>query len=189
MQIPVESLTPHEKTALVVLYHRAKESRRPDGKIKDFWAEEMVDLIDYDFSKPDNDLSSQAGIAVRTQIFDRETAKFVERCPAGTIVNLGAGLDTRFFRVDNGKIRWFDVDLPEMIELRRRFLRESDRLSFISRSVFDLQWEQMIPRDSAILFVAEGVPVYFDEGAVQSLVRHLSDKFQKAELLLDARSP
>ncbi len=59
MKVTVESLTPHQKTALVVLYQRAKESRQPHGKIKDAWAEEMVDRIDYDFSELDDDLTGE----------------------------------------------------------------------------------------------------------------------------------
>jgi methyltransferase (TIGR00027 family) len=189
VKLSVESLTPHQKTALVVLYQRAKESRKPGGKIKDSWAEEMVDRIEYDFSDLDSDLRGQAGIAARTQIFEREVTKFVERCPDGTIVNLGAGLDTRYFRVDNGSLRWFDVDLPEIIDLRREFLDESERLSFISRSVLDFQWVQMIPSDSHTLFIIEGLLIYFDEDHVRALFRHIADRFPGAEVLFDSSSP
>ncbi|MFC1834742.1 class I SAM-dependent methyltransferase [Thermodesulfobacteriota bacterium] len=189
MRVSVESLTPHQKTALVVLYQRAKESRRPDGKIKDHWAEEMVDLLDYDFSELDADARGQSGIVTRARIFDRETAKFVATHPDATIVNLGAGLDTRFFRVDNGKIRWVDVDLPEMIELRRQFLRTSERLTFVSRSVLDCRWMQMVPRESPLLIIVEGLLIYFDEHDVKALFRNIADHFPKAEVLLDAGSP
>jgi len=122
-------------------------------------------------------------------IFDRETAEFVYRHPEGTIVNLGAGLDTRFFRIDNGKIRWFDIDLPEMIDLRRQFVTESQRLSFIASSVLEFQWMDELPKDSAFLFVAEGLFIYFDESEVRSLILSLSDNFPGAEILLDATSP
>jgi O-methyltransferase involved in polyketide biosynthesis len=189
MRVSVESLTPHQKTALVVLYHRAKESGKPDGKIKDSLAEEMVRRIDYDFSELEDDSGGQVGIAVRTRIFDRETAKFVERHPYGTIVNLGAGLDTRFFRVDNGKIRWFDIDLPEMIDLRRKLLPESERLSFIPMSVLDFQWMHMVPQKSPVLIIAEGLFIYFDESSVRALFQHIADYFADAEVLLDAISP
>ena len=188
-RVPVDRLTPNQRTALVVLYQRAKESRKQDGKIKDSWAEEMVDRIDYDFSELDNDLRGQEVIAVRTQVFDRETNKFAHRRPDGTIVNLGAGLDTRFFRIDNGTIRWFDIDLPEMIDLRRQFISESKRLSFISKSVLDFGWMDRVPKDSPILFVAEGLLVYFEEHDVRSLMGRLGSSFPGTEILFDAMSP
>ena len=92
MKVSVESLTPHQKTAIVVLDQRAQESRKPRGKRKDSWVQEMLDRIVYDFSELKDDLRGQAGIVARTQIFERETAKFVERFPKGTIVNLSAVL-------------------------------------------------------------------------------------------------
>ncbi len=188
-RVQVDRLTPHQTTALVVLYQRAKESRKPDAKIKDLMAEGMVDRIDYDFSDLDNDLRGQAVIAARTQLFDTETTKFVDRHSDGTIVNLGAGLDTRLFRVDNGTIRWFDVDLPEMIDLRRQLLLESERLSFIPKSVLDFDWMGRVPKDSPILLIAEGLLVYFEEDDVRALFQNIADHFPKAEVLLDAGSP
>lgn len=181
-------LSPHQTTALVVLYMRAKESKKPDGMIKDYFAEELVGRIDYDFAGLDEALMRQKGIAARTMIFDRETAEFVNRHPDGTIINLGAGLDTRFFRIDNGKIRWFDIDLPEMIDLRRQLMTESERLSFIAASVLEFQWMDRLPKDSAFLFVAEGLFIYFDECEVRSVILHLCSNFPGAKILLDATS-
>ncbi len=181
MKVSIEALTPHQKTALVPLYQRAKESRQADSKFRDPLAEEMVARIDYDFGEVDADLAGRQATAIRTEVFDRETAAFVRRVPNATIVNLGAGLDTRFFRVDNGTIRWFDIDLPEMIDLRRRFISESERLCFMARSILDFEWMDVLPQSSPILFVAEGVLVYFEETDVRALFRYIVDRCDEAE--------
>jgi O-methyltransferase involved in polyketide biosynthesis len=173
----------------VVLYCRAKESEKPNGKIKDRLSEEMVHRLDYDFSALDDDVRSYAGIAARFLIFDRETTGFVNQHPDGIIVNLGAGLDTRFFRVDNGTIRWFDIDQAEMIDLRRHFMTESERHSFISASIPDFEWVDMLPKDCAILFIAEGLLAYFEESQVRTLFQHIADHFPGAQVLLDSGSP
>lgn len=149
----------------------------------------MVSRIDYDFRELEDDEIGHGTIAVRTQVFDRETIGFVERHPRGTIVNLGAGLDTRFYRVDNGKIRWFDVDLPEMIDFRRRFLTESERNFFIARSALDFRWMKAIPMDAPVLLVAEGLLIYLEERDVRALFENIADHFREAEVLLDAVSP
>ena len=65
--------------------------------------------------------------ACRSFNLDNEVKQFIKRFPEGTVVNMGAGLETSFFRVDNGKISWFDLDLPEVIELRKKFFDETDR--------------------------------------------------------------
>lgn len=189
MKVSIEALTPSQKTALVPLYQRAKESRHADSKFKDPLAEEMVARIDFDFSEVDADLAGRRATAIRTEVFDRETAAFIKRAQEGTIVNLGAGLDTRFFRVDNGRIRWFDIDLPEMIDLRRRFIPESERLSFMKGSILDFQWLDALPLSSPIFFVAEGVLVYFEETDVRALFRNIADRCDEAEIIFDACSP
>ena len=61
--------------------------------------------------------------AVRTEILDNATKAFIHKNPDSVIVNIGCGLDTRYSRLYNGKIRWYDLDLPESIKLK-----ESDSL-------------------------------------------------------------
>ena len=90
------------ETLLIPLWARAAETRGPDPIIQDLMAVGIVEKIDYDFDKFNSAWKSRVGVSIRTMILDRAVEKFITRRPGARIINIGAGLDTRFFRVDNG---------------------------------------------------------------------------------------
>jgi len=95
-------------------------------------------------------------------------------------------------RVDNGRVEWYDLDLPEVIELRREFIGdEGGRYHLLACSVFDGAWLNTVTihRPRPFLFLAEGVFMYFEEAQIKSLVLLLRDHFSGAELVFDAFSP
>jgi O-methyltransferase involved in polyketide biosynthesis len=112
------------ETLLWTLFHRAVEARRPDAVLADPMAVELVDSIDYRFEERFGAAvhARAQWQALRARCFDREIRRFLEVHPDGTVVALGEGLETQFWRVDNGRVRWLGVDLPEVIELRSRLL-------------------------------------------------------------------
>lgn len=75
---------------------------------------------------------------IRAMKFDEYALDFLDKHPEGVIINIGCGLDTRFFRVENGKLQFFDLDLPDMINLKRQLNKESDRYQMIGKFVLDL---------------------------------------------------
>ncbi|MGW0609036.1 class I SAM-dependent methyltransferase [Streptomyces sp. NPDC002788] len=102
-----------QETLLIPLYGRAVESRKKDAILTDPRAEEIVAAIDYDFARFDN-LPSLTGAVLRTSLFDRWVTDFLAAHPAGTVVELGTGLNTRYERTDSGRARWFELDLPDV---------------------------------------------------------------------------
>jgi O-methyltransferase involved in polyketide biosynthesis len=83
-------------------------------------------------------------------------------------VSIGARLDTTFERIDNGSIHWYDLDVPDVIELRRQFIAETERSRYIPKSVFDLSWFEDIGSSTlGLLFVACGAFQYFAEKQVK----------------------
>jgi len=131
---------------------------------------------------------------LRNREFDRYARDFLVRHPDAVVVHIGCGLDSRFERVAerNGQVEWYDLDLPEVIELRRKLLGdEAGRYHFLPYSAFDLRWLEIISsyRQRPFLFLAEGVFMYFDETQVKSLVLALQKRFPGAELVFDAFSP
>ena len=115
-----------QETLLVPLYARAIESRRKRPILYDPKAVEMVDSIDWDFQRFGQRWRVFA-CALRCAMFDVLVADFLRDHPEGTVVEIGCGLNTRFERLDNGRVHWFDLDLPDSIELRQRFFSDSDR--------------------------------------------------------------
>lgn len=178
------------ETLLIPLWARAIETNKDDSIVKDYKAVEMVENIDYDFSKFDKVWLSQVGVAVRTEIFDNAAKEFIIKNPNAIVINIGCGLDTRFLRVDNNKITWYDLDLPESISIRKEFFNETDRYKMISKSVFNYSWIDEIKRtDEPILIISEGVLMYFTEEEIRNLMDKLVDSFKGAEMLFEMMTP
>ncbi|MGP3999547.1 class I SAM-dependent methyltransferase [Streptomyces sp. 8N706] len=72
-------------------------------------------------------MPSLVGATLRTLLFDHWVRDFLRRHPDGTVVELGTGLNTRYERVADGRAHWFDVDLPDVIELRPAFFADGER--------------------------------------------------------------
>ena len=111
--------------------------------------------------------------------------RFLSSFPDGVVVNLGCGLDTRFPRVDNGRVLWFDLDLPEAITLRRKFFEETPRHRFISCSALDPAWAEAVPKGRPTLFVIEGLSFYFTEDANKAMLKIIQDNFPGSECLIE----
>jgi O-methyltransferase involved in polyketide biosynthesis len=110
----IQNLKGISETLLVPLWARAVETKRPNHIIKDYKAVEMMEHIEYDFSKFDIQEMPQISIIIRTELLDKAIQAFMDKNPDAIIINLGCGLDTHFSRLDNGKVRWYDIDLSEL---------------------------------------------------------------------------
>jgi methyltransferase (TIGR00027 family) len=183
------------ETLLATVYIRAIETQRPDALLKDEKALALVTQMESAFARVRQikmDKDDQVGVIMRNREFDRYARDFLARCPDAVVVHIGCGLDSRFERVDNGKVEWYDLDLPEVIELRRKLIGgEAPRYHLLAGSVFDSAWLNPVSvhRPRPFLFLAEGVFMYFAEAQVRSLVLTLRDHFPGAELVCDAFSP
>jgi O-methyltransferase involved in polyketide biosynthesis len=158
------------ETLLIPLYARAVESQRPDAMIKDDKAVAIVAQMDCDFSRLKLQGHDEIAVILRIKEFDRRAQGFLASNPEAVVVHIGCGLDTRFDRVDNGRVEWFDLDLPEVIELRSKFIGgESSRYHLLRASVFGDDWIEAVRifRPRPFLFLAEGVLPYFEETQVQ----------------------
>jgi O-methyltransferase involved in polyketide biosynthesis len=193
MPIP---LTGVAETLVLPLYLRARESQRSDAIIKDAKSIEIVRQLGYDFTWIDQlpgIMSSQVAAAIRTEIFDDVARDFLRRHPAATIVNLGAGLCTRFDRLDNEQVRWIELDFAPVIELRRRLFPDTDRHVSLACSALDFDWldqvKRLQPQDNVVLFIAEGMLYYLELLAVKQLLSAIGQNFSHCELAFDAISP
>jgi len=131
-------------------------------------------------------------VILKGREFDRFAQDFLARRPDAVVVHIGCGLDTRFERVDNGRVEWYDLDLPDVIALRRKLVGgEGARHHFLDCSVLESAWLDTVSahRQRPFLFLAEGVFMYFEGAQVKSLVLALRGRFPGAELVFDAFSP
>ena len=178
------------ETMLQTLYARAAHSKRPDRKFYDVKAMEIMEQLDYDFSKAEKDMAMSAGVIARTILLDKMVGDFVKENPKGTVVNIACGLDTRFYRVDNGRIRWYNLDLPETIAVRRRFLTETGRVSMIAKSAMDETWADDIDEtENRTLIVMEGLVMYLTEADVKQILSIIDRRFRSAKVIMETMNP
>lgn len=185
-------------TSLLTLYCHALENQSKDPILDDPLAVEITDKLTPELSESDNKLYQSLAkgkvekklvvhVAMRAKRYDDYARNFLERSHNGIVVNIGCGLDTRFHRIDNGKVIFYDLDLPEVIAVKRKLLPETDRYRFIPSSVFNYEWMELIRELNAdsVLFLAEGVFMYLEEEEVKSLVLKLQSTFPGCELITE----
>lgn len=178
-------LTGSAETMLQSFYARAKYSIKKNAKFYDAKAIELVGKIDYDFSKAEKDSTMSNGVIARTIVFDELVKDFINKNPDCTVVNIACGLDTRFYRMDNGRIIWYNVDLPETIEVRDAIYHESGRVSTIGISATDPDWADKVTKRGKMLFIIEGLSMYLTSDENAQMLSIIRDKFDNATVLME----
>ncbi|MCW2917357.1 MAG: tetracenomycin polyketide synthesis O-methyltransferase tcmP [Actinomycetia bacterium] len=182
-----------EKWATVeALYLRALDSRSENSILNDHAAAEAFERVDYDLARhggPKGGITPFM-LAVRAKQVDSWTADFLARHPDATVLYLGCGLDSRAFRLGlPADVRWIDLDLPDIIELRGKLYPRHDQHQMIGASAFDPAWLGKIPADRPVLIIAEGLLMYFPEDDVRALFQRLTSRFETGELIFDGVAP
>ena len=173
-----------QQTLFVPVTARANETRRRHPALRDAKAVEIVESVEIAAAYAAN--WGGFTIVTRTLIFDGWVREFLHEHPAGTVVELGTGLNTRFERVDNGTCHWVDLDLPDTIEVRRRFFADTGRRQMIAASVLDEDWHDVVAGcPGPYFFVSEGVLTYLDEERVKSSLRETARRFPSSRIAFD----
>ncbi|MQA08617.1 MAG: class I SAM-dependent methyltransferase [Pseudonocardiaceae bacterium] len=181
-----------QSTMLVTLFLRALDAKEREPILGDRFAAEAVDRIEYDWTNLDKPIITRTRFTVtlRARQFDDWTTDFLHRNPDATVLQLACGLDSRAFRLDlPAGVHWFDVDMPDVMELRRKLYHETDDYRMIAASVTDETWLGEIPADKPVLIIVEGLLMYLRETEVRQLLRRLTDHFRTGELIFDGVAP
>ncbi|MBZ9715694.1 class I SAM-dependent methyltransferase [Deinococcus multiflagellatus] len=186
------ALTPEQETLLIPLVAKARQDAWSDPILPDETAAQVLRGLGRTVPTLPVLRGDAFGLALRARQLDQWTTAFLMRQPAATVLHLGCGLDGRIDRVrPSPQVRWFDLDLPEVIALRRAVYprTEGPGYQMIGAPVTNGQWLAQVPTDLPTLIVAEGLLMYLPEADVRQLVIRLSETFSSGELLLDALSP
>jgi O-methyltransferase involved in polyketide biosynthesis len=189
-QVKVEvTLKGVAETLFIPLAARAFDATTQRPILGDSYVKGVLDKLDYDFDKAALTPGNCAKVALRTRQFDRWTASFLAAHPHSTVLHLACGLDSRAQRVEWGSdVRWIDVDLPEVVALRRQVLPQSFSkrdYRLIGASVTDSTWLEDIPVDRPTVVVMEGLLSYLIEEDVEGLLSRLVERLQEGELLFE----
>jgi O-methyltransferase involved in polyketide biosynthesis len=184
-------LTGVSETALLTLRVRANEARRPDSIIDDPMAIELADSIDYDFAK--FGFSRRQDMAMRALAFDRTTRRYLADHPRATVVALAEGLQTSFYRLDaagaGDQFQWLTVDLPPMVELRRKLLPASDRVRMCAQSALDFSWMDEVEPEHGVFITTEGLLMYLAPDEALQLIAECANRFPGGQLMFDLPPP
>src|SRR5437868_2549448 len=176
-------------TMLATLYGRALDARSPKPVLGDEMAAEIVEKLDFDWNRTGIHGKDHVSIAVRARHLDNWTREFLDAHPEATVLHLGCGLDSRVYRVDPGPgVRWFDVDYPEVIELRRELYPPRENCEMVASSVTEPDWLDRVPADRPVLVVAEGLTMYLKEQDGEELFRRIVERFSGGQFIFDALS-
>lgn len=184
-----QRLTGAEKTALLTLYGKALDARSSDPILGDTMADQAVRAMDFDFKSLKLPSGAATSLPVRAKHLDDWNREFLAAHPKSTVLHLGCGLDTRVYRVDPpAGARWYDVDLPAVIELRQELYPPRADYELVGASVIDPTWLHRIAGDRPVLVVAEGLVMHVPTAELVALFRRITEKFPSGQVVLDVYS-
>ena len=185
-------------TSLLTLYCRALESQSRDAIIVDPIALEMMEKFNDQLKDAKDRLTRKmvsgrvdkrllVHIALRSNYYDDTIREFLQRHPDGVIVNIGCGMDPRFPRIDNGRVILYDLDLPEVINAKKKFIETTERYHMLATSVLEHGWMDAVLQHGQrpTLFAAEGVFMYLDPAKVKKMILTLQQRFPGSEMVFE----
>ncbi len=180
-------MTNESKTLFIPLYSKALMSR--EGFFDDKTAEHIVDSCGHDFSDVDKSKKLAIYMAMRAMHYDELTDRFVQRFPDCIVIHLGCGLDSRCVRVEHKPKMWYDLDLADVIELRKQYYPEADSYKLIASSAADTEWLNSIKYNGErVLVIAEGLSMYLNIDDMTNIMNALGAKFENCSFVFDAYS-
>lgn len=177
-----------EKTLIIPLWARAEETLN-GGLIKDDLSVKIVNQIDtsiFGFNQMGKFIKNYllTAIANRTLIIDNYLEHSLTK--ESIVLNFGCGLDTRYSRyIDKVKI-WYDIDIAEVIELRKNFFTEKNNYQMISKSILDKDLFDEIELDGVVIAICEGLLMYFVESEVKDFLDRLILSTKSGNLILES---
>ncbi|HTI44762.1 MAG TPA: class I SAM-dependent methyltransferase [Candidatus Nitrosotalea sp.] len=180
-------LTGVPETMLWTLYNRAIEAKKPCGLIQDSEAARLYDALDYDFARHFG--LADGSHAVRAAEFDVIVRTWLQQHPDGWVVALGEGLETQFSRVDNGRLNWLTVDLPEAMQLRDQLLPLRPREHRYTGSALDHAWMERLPASihgEDVCIIAQGLFMYLPPEETRRLLADIAARLPGCLLAFDS---
>ena len=178
------------ETMIQTLYARAKETQKKNAKIKDDIAVDIVSRLDYDFSSADCDKAMGYGVIARTIVLDDMVNEYLTAHPDAIVVNIACGMDTRCYRMKGKYFCWYNVDLPETMEIRQRFLKEDGPIYQIAKSAMDETYPEAIKYSGEnVLVIVEGLSMYLKEADIRQIFSIIQKNFGHATVMIETMAP
>lgn len=178
------------ETMIQTLYARAKETSQKNPKIKDEMAVSIVKQLDYDFSQADQDKTMRSGVIARTIVLDKMVEEYLDKHKNTIVINIACGLDTRCYRMKGKYIRWYNLDLPETMNIRKQFLIETGPIYQIAKSAMDETYTNTIHNEGEdVLVIIEGLTMYLTEIDIKKIFSIIEHAFSNVTIMVEVMSP
>ena len=172
------------KTLYIPLYGKALVSKKgiilEDKKAEEIWEKEKFPLGGKSKSKW---LAYFMGM--RSAVMDKWLSEKFSENQKATVLHIGCGLDSRIERVKNTFENWFDVDFPEVIDIRKEYFSETEKYKMLGASASETGWIFELPESEKAIVVLEGISMYLSEDIIKNLFEAIAKKFPKAEIIMD----
>ncbi|KAI2464737.1 putative polyketide synthase protein [Annulohypoxylon bovei var. microspora] len=181
-------LTGTQETLMGPLIARAKDSKMPQPILNDLYAAHTLDRIDHDIDKFHIDDTEAAMNALHASCIDRWIVEFLTNNPEATVVHLACGLDSRWQRLrpDLTKVRWIDLDLPDVVEVRSKLIPNPEGdYRLVAADATEESWLQQIPADRPTVIICQGLLMYLEEEAGKHLIQRAVEHFKSGQLIID----
>lgn len=183
MGIATTELSPIEQTAFLTEYARAVDSRWARPILGDTLADEVVGKIDYEFEGLGVQTSVVCQTALRAKMLDDRVRAFVDEHSDAVVVDLGAGLDSGYYRVaPPPTVDWYSVDLSGIIAVRDATLPPAPQSHSVVASLADDGWTDGIPADRPAMLIADGLFAFLDEPVIMGIFTHITKHFRSGQL-------
>ncbi len=183
------TLTQEKETLLIPLYGKAMDYQAKNSLLGDKKAAEIVSRIDYDFSRLNIQNKTNLMMCMRAGMLDDITKEYLGTQKNSLVLHLGCGLDSRCIRAGQKAAAWYDVDFPEVIEIRKAFFAETKTYHLVGSSVTQAGWIETIPNSfENVLVIAEGLMMYLKEAEIKTLISRLKSRFSSFEMVMDVYS-
>ncbi len=181
-----------QETLVIPLYGRCVCSRRFPALFSDPDVERLCEDLDYDFRTNGAKMESLGGLFGALEAAQRQydlqwgVEDYLKKHPDAAVVNMGCGLDGTFKRADNGTCRGYNLDMPDVIEVRNELLPPGEREQNIPCDLNDFSWMDAIDASNGAVFIAAGVLYYFKTEQIKALIRAMAARFPGAVLAFDS---
>lgn len=178
------------ETMIQTLYARAKETSQKNPQIKDEMAVSIVKQLYYDFSQADQDKTMRSGVIARTIVLDKMVEEYLDKHKNTIVINIACGLDTRCYRMKGKYIRWYNLDLPETMNIRKQFLIETGPIYQIAKSAMDETYTNTIHNEGEdVLVIIEGLTMYLTEIDIKKIFSIIEHAFSNVTIMVEVMSP
>jgi O-methyltransferase involved in polyketide biosynthesis len=171
------------------LYARAFETLRSDAIFQDECALKWFKSLEIDRQKVAGGTVALLGCVLRSYHYDQLVSAFLREHPGCLVLNIGAGLCTRFSRLYPTGVSWYDVDTPEVMRLRQQCAPSTQEVSYQTISATLWEFDEIAklpaPQPTSTLVLMEGVSMYLANGQTQQILKQLRDRYDRVQVVMD----